>query len=116
MTIEPRRKATQYKGDRKVPLPLSGPEHTPHCDRWKPSDGAQGREGVGQSAAIELLLWRRVSALPDLENFGEPKHRVSGDFLPKLGGKKGSSLCVSFECDSLSEELRRREGRNFFSV
>lgn len=55
-----------------------------------------------------------------LDNFGGPKCRVSGDFLPKQEGKEESSLCVSFECDSLSEELggrRRKEGQKlFFSV
>lgn len=50
-----------------------------------------------------------------------PKRRVSGDFLPKQNWKREPSflLCVSFECDSLSEELEEEEeteysGRGFY--
>lgn len=53
-----------------------------------------------------LLLWRRVSANPS-------QGRVSGDFLPKqewllrAERPKKASLFVCFECDSLSEKLRK---------
>lgn len=50
--------------------------------------------------------------------------RVSGDFLPKLVFREGKKisfdiLCVSFECDSLSEELGEEKevessGRGFY--
>lgn len=35
---------------------------------------------------------------------------MSGDFLPKQSGEeRAASRCVSFDCDSLSEELRERK-------
>ncbi|KAE8136951.1 hypothetical protein BDV38DRAFT_248851 [Aspergillus pseudotamarii] len=46
--------------------PLSGTQLYHHCfhhGRRRIQTGY--REGIGQSAAIELLLWRRVSAMPD---------------------------------------------------
>lgn len=46
----------------------------------------------------DMLLWRRVSAIPD-------ESRRSGDFLPKLAGESTEVfLCVSFDCDFLGEE------------
>lgn len=61
---------------------------------------------AGQSAAIELLLWRRVSALPGLD----PKERTGcpGTFSQSLD-ERDEPLCVSFECDSLSEELEEKK-------
>jgi len=54
-----------------------------------------------------LLLWRRVSAIPCVET------RVVRGLSPKAVCVCETSvvacLCVSFECDSLSEELGREE-------
>jgi hypothetical protein len=45
--------------------------------------------------------------VPGLVLWFYTKRRVSGDFLPKQNWKRerGFLLCVSFECDSSSEEL-----------
>jgi hypothetical protein len=45
--------------------------------------------------------------------FANKLGRVSGDFLPKLEVERyGYTLsCVSFECDSLSEELEKKSKR-----
>ncbi|KAE8376521.1 hypothetical protein BDV26DRAFT_265497 [Aspergillus bertholletiae] len=47
--------------------PLSGTQIYHHCFHRVKGVGYKAgyREGIGQSAAIELLLWRRVSAMPD---------------------------------------------------
>jgi hypothetical protein len=60
---------------------------------------------AGRKAA--LLLWRHVST------FLLVRRRLSGDFLPKqmLAQRlrhREKSLFVCFDCDSLSEELKRK--------
>lgn len=74
---------------------------------------SRSRRGNRASAAIKLLLWRRVSALPDKSQ--NPRREFwagcPGTFSQSLCGmslpRPGATLCVSFECDSLSEELGR---------
>lgn len=68
---------------------------------------------IGRFSRYHLLLWRRVSALPDPIPRKEEWAGCPGTF-PKACGNKGyheDTLCVSFECDSLSEELERRRRR-----
>lgn len=108
MTIQTRRKATQWNN------PSPTPRYTIIVSTANSVRYRHGRrEGVGQLAAIKLLLWRRVSALPATDpRIGQgvrglsPKARF---LLAEEWEYPVGTLCVSFECDPLSEELRKEE-------
>ena len=98
-----------------APLQPSRSHH--HCyHREKTGVGYRTKTiggGIGRFSRYHLLLWRRVSALPDPIPRKEEWAGCPGTF-PKACGNKGyheDTLCVSFECDSLSEELERRRRR-----
>lgn len=59
-----------------------------------------------------MLLWRRfvASAVTRTGVRGlSPKARGDEMLVHRERAREGSTLCVSFECDSLSEELEKSE-------
>ena len=73
--------------------------------------GAVSRYQTAFMAARFRIAWLQPNRLSQRNK--NDLGRVSGDFLPKhveqiFASERATTLCVSFECDSLSEELEKK--------
>ena len=76
---------------------------------------AVSRYRIASMAARFRIAWLDILMERTRNQFANKLGRVSGDFLPKLEVERYgyTLLCVSFECDSLSEELTKKKRKNF---